>query len=143
VKRFVSFQFLNPKTVGKTTWTEVQSVARPLLAKTQNKYRHLHSLSGIRTHDPSVRAGEDSSCLSQRGYCDRLLYYWEPINKSATYNQRSNIQLNRLQSLVRSISLVSYMVHFPQCSSNFSVDVMSSQACRHDYEQSIERNRSD
>jgi hypothetical protein len=27
--------------------------------------------SGIRTHDPNVRAGEDSSCLITRGNCDR------------------------------------------------------------------------
>jgi hypothetical protein len=33
---------------------------------------HIHALSGIRTHDPSVRASEDSSCLRQRGYRDRL-----------------------------------------------------------------------
>jgi hypothetical protein len=26
---------------------------------------------GIRTHDPSVRAGEDGSCLRPRGHCDR------------------------------------------------------------------------
>jgi hypothetical protein len=29
-------------------------------------------LNGIRTHDPSVRASEDSSCLRPRGHCDRL-----------------------------------------------------------------------
>jgi hypothetical protein len=40
----------------------------------QNKSIHtpnIHSLSGIRTHDPSVRASEDSSCLRPRGYRDR------------------------------------------------------------------------
>jgi hypothetical protein len=31
----------------------------------------MHALSGIRTHDPSVRASEDSSCLRQRGHWDR------------------------------------------------------------------------
>jgi hypothetical protein len=30
VKRFVSLQFLNPKTVGRTPWTGDQPVARPL-----------------------------------------------------------------------------------------------------------------
>jgi hypothetical protein len=41
----------------------------------QNKRIHtpnIHALSGIWTHDPSVRASEDSSCLRPRGYCDRL-----------------------------------------------------------------------
>jgi hypothetical protein len=43
--------------------------------KTQNKRIHtpnIHTLSGIRTHDPSVRMREDSSCLRPGGYCDRL-----------------------------------------------------------------------
>jgi hypothetical protein len=31
-----------------------------------------HSLSGIRTHDPSVQANEDCPCLRPRGHCDRL-----------------------------------------------------------------------
>jgi hypothetical protein len=31
----------------------------------------IHASSGIRTHDPSVRTGEDSSCIRPRGYCDR------------------------------------------------------------------------
>jgi hypothetical protein len=31
----------------------------------------IHDLSGIRTHDPSVWAGEDSSCIRTRGRCDQ------------------------------------------------------------------------
>jgi hypothetical protein len=40
----------------------------------QNKRIHtpnIHSLSGIRTHNPSIRTNEDSSCHRPRGYCDR------------------------------------------------------------------------
>jgi hypothetical protein len=33
----------------------------------------IHELSGIRTHDPNVRAREDSSCLRPRGHCVRLV----------------------------------------------------------------------
>jgi hypothetical protein len=33
----------------------------------------MHALSGIRAHDPSVRAGEDSLCLRPRGHCDGLI----------------------------------------------------------------------
>jgi hypothetical protein len=65
-------------TVGRTPWTSDQLVARPLpkhrRAKTQNKQIYtpnIHAVSGIRTHDPSVRASEDCSCLRPRGYCDR------------------------------------------------------------------------
>jgi hypothetical protein len=63
---------------GGTPWTSDQPVARPLpkhrTTQTQNKRIHrpnIHALSGIRTHDPSVRASEESSCLRSRGYCDR------------------------------------------------------------------------
>jgi hypothetical protein len=34
------------------------------LTQTQNKHR-IHALSGIHTHDPSVQAGEDISCLDR------------------------------------------------------------------------------
>jgi hypothetical protein len=40
---------------------------------------HVHASSGIRTHDPSVRAVEDTMCLRLRGHGDghvkRLLTY--------------------------------------------------------------------
>jgi hypothetical protein len=38
-----------------------------------NTYTDIHALSEIRTHDPSVRANEDSSCLRPRGLLGRLL----------------------------------------------------------------------
>jgi hypothetical protein len=65
-------------TVGRTPWTEDQPVARSLpahrTAQTPNKRTDIHASSGIRTHDPSVREGEDSSCLRPRCHCDRLFY---------------------------------------------------------------------
>jgi hypothetical protein len=67
---------------GRTPWTSDQLVARPLrkhrTTQTQNTHIHtpnIHALSGIRTHDRSVRAGEDSSCLRPHGYCDRLQFW--------------------------------------------------------------------
>jgi hypothetical protein len=36
-----------------------------------NAHTDIHALSRIRTHDPSVRASEDSSCLRPRGQCER------------------------------------------------------------------------
>jgi hypothetical protein len=52
---FLSFLVLY--TVCRTPWT-------------QGRYLHtdIHALSGIQTHDPSVRASEDSSCLRSRGH---------------------------------------------------------------------------
>ena len=32
----------------------------------------MRTLSVVRTHDPSFRAGEDSSCLKPRGHCAML-----------------------------------------------------------------------
>jgi hypothetical protein len=48
-----------------------------------NAYTDIHALSGIRAHDPSVRASEDSSCLRSRGHCDwRIPIY----SREATVN---------------------------------------------------------
>jgi hypothetical protein len=35
---------------------------------------NIHTLSGIRTHDPSIQASDDSSCLRRHGCCDRLTF---------------------------------------------------------------------
>jgi hypothetical protein len=71
-----SFHF----TDDRTPRTSDQPVARPLpihrITQTQNKYKHktnIYALCGIRTHDPSFRASEDSSCLRPLDYCDRRL----------------------------------------------------------------------
>jgi hypothetical protein len=37
----------------------------------KNAHTDIHALSGIRTHNPSVLASEDSSCLRPRGHFDR------------------------------------------------------------------------
>jgi hypothetical protein len=75
-------------TGGRTPWTGDQPVARPLLlhrtTQTQNKHSHKHpwntvtnirALSGIRTYDPSVRGGEESSCLIYLSVYDRHSIY--------------------------------------------------------------------
>jgi hypothetical protein len=49
-------------TVCKIPWTGDQHVASPLST---------HRTAWIRTHDPSFRKGEDSSCLWPHGHCDR------------------------------------------------------------------------
>jgi hypothetical protein len=76
VERFISLQFLNSETVGRTPWTGDQPVARPLPYTRQHKYRmnaNNYVSSGIRTHDPSVRESEDILCLIRRGHCDWLI----------------------------------------------------------------------
>jgi hypothetical protein len=36
-----------------------------------NAYTNIHAFNGIRTHDPNVRAREDSLCPRPRSHCDR------------------------------------------------------------------------
>jgi hypothetical protein len=56
------FSILIVYTIGVTPWTENQAVARPVPTqnniKTEYMHTDIHTLSGIRTHDPSVRASE-------------------------------------------------------------------------------------
>jgi hypothetical protein len=40
----------------------------------------IHALGGIRTHDPSFRASEYSSCLRPRDHSDRRIKFWGDIN---------------------------------------------------------------
>jgi hypothetical protein len=65
-------------TDGRTSWMSDQLVTMPLpkhsTTQKQNKGIHtpkIHALSGIRIHDPSVRASEDSSCLILSDYYNR------------------------------------------------------------------------
>jgi hypothetical protein len=65
----------------------------------QNKHRinahtDIHVLSGIRTHDPSARTSEDSSCLRRRGHCDRhFCLYLGKFSYSANLKWNMNIVL--------------------------------------------------
>jgi hypothetical protein len=68
------FSFLIRYTVGRNPWMGDQPVTRPLpTRKTIHRITHtdIHVSSGIRNHDPNVRAGENGSCLRRRGHCDR------------------------------------------------------------------------
>jgi hypothetical protein len=51
-----------------------QPATRPLPNKnTEQTQTDIHASSGIRTHGPSVRASEDSSCLRPRSHCDQQI----------------------------------------------------------------------
>jgi hypothetical protein len=79
----VAFQSPDLFTIGRSPWTRDQFVARPLpkyrTVQTPNKYIYtpnIHALSWIRTHNHSVRASEDNSCLRPLGYRDRRKRYY-------------------------------------------------------------------
>jgi hypothetical protein len=71
------FSFLIFYTIGRTPWTGDQPAARLLhaymTAQTEWTHTDIHSSSGIRTHDPSAWAGENSSCLRPHDNCDQTL----------------------------------------------------------------------
>jgi hypothetical protein len=55
------FSFLTSYTVGRTPSTWDHPVSRPLPTYTMNAHNtEIYALSGIRTHDPCVRASEDN-----------------------------------------------------------------------------------
>jgi hypothetical protein len=50
------------------------------------QHKHgINTYTDIRTHDPSVRASEDSLCLRPRGHCDRPMYH----NNTKQYTARN------------------------------------------------------
>jgi hypothetical protein len=53
----------------------ISPVARPLPTQdntdTEETRTDIHASSGIRSHEPSVSAGEEISCLRPRDHCDR------------------------------------------------------------------------
>jgi hypothetical protein len=63
------FECLDP-IHGRTPWMGDQPITSPLPKHRKNAHTDIHTSSGIRTHNPSVRANEDSSCLRLRGHCD-------------------------------------------------------------------------
>jgi hypothetical protein len=77
-------------TDDRTPWTSDKPVASLYLYTGQHKHRinaytDIHALSGIRIHDPSVRASEDSSCLRPRGHRDLHSHtYYVKIRSSET-----------------------------------------------------------
>jgi hypothetical protein len=63
-------------TVGRLLVREISPSQGRYLHTGQHKHRiyvnsDIRALSQIRTHDPSVREGKDSSCLRPRGNCDQ------------------------------------------------------------------------
>jgi hypothetical protein len=52
-----------------------------------NAHIDINVSSGIRTHDPSFRAGEDDSCLRPHGHCDRpSVYHSQNLFLKADFN---------------------------------------------------------
>jgi hypothetical protein len=86
------------------------------ISPSQDLYPHtahtdIHASRGIRTHDPSIRAGEDSSCLRPGGHCDRLISN-HPIIIRPNQNQQigwvtSSEILNKSKTFLKEYSTIS------------------------------------
>jgi hypothetical protein len=70
VSKFLLFFLIISQTVGLLGRVIGPSQGRYLNIEKRIHTPNIHALSGVRTHDPSVRASQDSSCLRPRGYCD-------------------------------------------------------------------------
>jgi hypothetical protein len=70
VKRFVSLQFLNPNTVGRTRWTGDRLVARTLPTQIQNQRRH-----PCLEWDSNPKSQCSNDRLRRRGHCDQQQWY--------------------------------------------------------------------
>jgi hypothetical protein len=68
-----------------------------------NAHRDIHALSGIWTHDPSFRAGKDSSCLRPRGHC---------VQPSNTFTLHSFRSLRPILSALVSLPLRRFLRQF-------------------------------
>jgi hypothetical protein len=106
------FQFHDHFTDGRTSWTRDQHVASPLpkhrTTQTQIKHIHtpnIHALRGIRTHDPSFRASEDSSWLRPLGYCDRH----SPIKRPETGRSRRQDFIHAVRSRLLLAAALAYI----------------------------------
>jgi hypothetical protein len=82
------FTFLILYTVGMAPLTGYQPFARPLPTHRIDANIGIHALRGIRTHNPSVRASEDSSCLRPRDHYERLTKYCH--GKMRCYGEMGN-----------------------------------------------------
>jgi hypothetical protein len=84
---FFSFVIFFTQTIRLLGWVISSSQGRYLHTGQQkhriNAHTNIHALSGIRTHDPSVLASEDNSCLRPHGHWDRLVITIPVIIKAA------------------------------------------------------------
>jgi hypothetical protein len=78
-----------PRLQFRNFFTQTVGILGRVISPSQGRYLHsgqhkhriyaqtnIHVLSGIRTHDRSVRASEDSSCFRPRGHCNGKRCQW-------------------------------------------------------------------
>jgi hypothetical protein len=78
------------------------------ISQSQGLYLHtdIPALCVIRTHGPSLRASEDSSCLRTRGHCDRQSY--SVVITFPTKNKNDEVCSSRVHVISTCILLFSH-----------------------------------
>jgi hypothetical protein len=97
----LQFRNLFTQTVGLLGWVISPSQGHYLRTE-QHKHRinshtDSHASSGIRTHDPSVWAGEASSCLRPHAHCDRPSLC---TVAKIQYSDRPKYEINIIQTII-------------------------------------------
>jgi hypothetical protein len=99
--RFISFFILY--TFGGTPWPGDQPVATPLPTRRTTRTFNIHALSRIGTHDPSVRANEDISCLRPRCNWNRGVGTWGSVSDLYSVGARAPKVVTEVLLLLREV----------------------------------------
>jgi hypothetical protein len=75
VGRWPLLQFLDPIHSRKDSFHGGSACRNAAIYTQDNTNTDIRASSGIRAHDPSIRAREDSSCLRPLGHCNRPISY--------------------------------------------------------------------
>jgi hypothetical protein len=128
------FQFLNLYAVSRILGREISpSQGRYLHRTTQRINVHRHYASrGIRTHDPSVEAGESGSCPRPRCHCDRqttnskenIINIQQGYEVNYTYLEKKHI------SCIRKMKLENYYATYSQFSMGSILSLFLHKFCR-------------
>jgi hypothetical protein len=75
-----ALHFLNPIRSWQDSLHGGSACRKAATCTKNNTKTYIHASTGIGTHDPSVRTGEDGSCLRPRVHRDRLMRIMRNIN---------------------------------------------------------------
>jgi hypothetical protein len=92
------FQFLNP-IHSRQDSLDGGLASRKAATYTQNKHTDKNASSGIRTHDPSVRAGEDGSCHYNRNELEDMWKETIVAYFKATFQNLSGVSEENRENL--------------------------------------------
>jgi hypothetical protein len=129
------FQFSDLYTIGRTPCTGISPWQVRYLHTEQQEHRinhtDIHALIGIRTHDLSVRAREDGSCLRPRDRCDRpdikmvvlKLRCVHTVNPGRRVFDRKFTEVNLVRCVVSKTFILQSSTTISKCPSHFPLGI--------------------